>query len=244
MGQSDLALRKPQLAQAQAAVDSAEADLRQALLDLERTVIKAPFNAMITERNVNIGAYVGSQESLATLVGTDAFWIEAVVSLDQLHMIDLDYPEGCPVKIKSQAGFGKWEGKVIQIAGKLNETSRMATVIVEVKKPLGDAEGPSVSRLMIDDYVYAEITGRELPGVIEIPRSALQDDTTVWVLKDNALDIRNVSLAWKDTDKVYIGRGVTPGELIVTTGLSTPVQGMPLETLEAETPAVKNSTEA
>jgi RND family efflux transporter MFP subunit len=244
MAQSDLALRKPQLAQAQAAVDSAEADLRQALLDLERTVIKAPFNAMIMERDVNVGTYVGAQDSLASLVGIDAFWIEAVVSLDQLHMIDLDHPEGCPVKIHSQAGFGEWDGKVIQVAGKLNDASRMATVIVEVENPMGGAEGPSAARLMIDDYVYAEITGRELPGVIEIPRSALQDDDAVWVLKDNALDIRKVSLAWKDADKVYISNGVEPGEQIVTSGLSTPVQGMPLQTLEAATPAAENKTEA
>ena len=234
VAQTDLALRKPQLQQARADVAAAEADLRQARLDLDRTVVRAPFNAMIVERNVNVGTYAGSQESLATIVGTDEFWVEAVVSLEQLAFVDLDYPGGCPVVIRSQAGAGSWQGRVTQIAGKLNETSRMATVIVAVKNPLGTADKPSAARLMIDDYVYADITGRELSGVIELPRAALQDGDTVWVNAGNTLDIRNVTLAWKSADKIYLQDGVAPGEQVVMSGLSTPVQGMPLKTVDNE----------
>ena len=106
VAETALALRKPQLQQARAAVASAEADLRQARLNLERTVIQAPFNAMVIERHVNVGTYAGTQDSLATIVGTDAFWIEAVVPVDQLSRIDLNYPGGCPAMIRSQVGDG------------------------------------------------------------------------------------------------------------------------------------------
>ena len=235
VAQTDLALRKPQLQQARASVDSAEADLRQAMLDLNRTVVRSPFNAMIVERSVDVGTYVGAQESLATLVGTDEFWVEAVVSLDQLALIDLDYPGGCPAVIRSQAGGGQWTGHVIQVAGKLNETSRMATVIIAVKDPLARTQASSASRLMIDDYVYADITGRELTDVIELPRAALQDNDTVWINQDNQLDIRPVSLAWKSDTMVYLNSGVTAGEKVVMSGLATPVQGMPLKTADDET---------
>lgn len=230
--QTDLALRKPHLAQAQADVASAEADLRQAMLNLNRTKVCAPFNAMIIERNVNVGAYVGAQENLATIVGTDEFWIEAVVSLDQLSLIDLDHPGGCPAAIRSQSGGGNWPGRVIQVAGKLNESSRMATVIVAVKNPLGTAENPSSARFMIDDYVDVDITGRALKDVIELPRAALKDGNTVWVNRDNTLDIRDVALAWKNADKVYLKSGVASGEQVVVSSLSTPVQGMSLKTAD------------
>ena len=230
--QTDLALRKPHLAQAQANIASAEADLRQAMLNLNRTKVCAPFNAMIIERNVNVGAYVGAQENLATIVGTDEFWVEAVVSLDQLSLIDLDHPSGCPAAIRSQSGGGNRPGRVIQVAGKLNESSRMATVIVAVKNPLGTAENPSSARLMIDDYVDVDITGRALKDVIELPRAALKDGNTVWVNRDNALDIRDVALAWKNADKVYLKSGVASGEQVVVSSLSTPVQGMSLKTVD------------
>lgn len=227
--QTDLALRKPQLQQARAAVASAEADLRQARLDLRRTVVRAPFNALVIERDVNVGTYVGAQESLATIVGTDTFWIEAVVPLDQLSQIDFDYPGGCPVVVRSQAGGGRRQGRVVRIAGKLNETSRMATVIVAVSDPLGLTAQDTGIPLMIDDYVFVEITGRQLSGVIELPRAVLQDGDAVWV-KDSSdcLDIRTVTLAWKSDDTVYVQDGLTPGERVVISELATPVRGMPL----------------
>ena len=236
VAQTDLALRKPHLAQARADVTSAEADLRQAKLNLNRTKVNVPFNAMIVERNVNLGAYVGAQDTLATIVGTDQFWIEAVVSLDQLPLIDLDLPGGCPAAVRSQSGVGSWQGRVIQVVGKLNENSRMATVIVAVKDPLGMSKNnPSSTRLMIDDYVQVEITGRRLKGVIELPRAALKDGNRVWVNHDNTLDIRDVALVWKSADKVYLENGVASGEQVVMSNLSTPVQGMPLKTVPKET---------
>lgn len=231
--ETDLALRKPQLKQAMASVASAEAGLRQARLDLERTSVKAPFNALITDRNVNIGTYVGAGETLATIVGTDEYWVEALVSLDQLQMIDLESADGCPAVVRSQSGNGVWEGKVLRVEGRLNETSRMATVIVAVSNPLGQPAEGRVAPLMIDDYVNIEIAGRELPDVIEIPRSSLRDRNTVWVNSDNSLDIRPVTLAWKSADKVYIAGGLTNGEQVVVSDLSAPVQGMALRVLDA-----------
>ncbi|MBN1903915.1 MAG: efflux RND transporter periplasmic adaptor subunit [Deltaproteobacteria bacterium] len=227
--QTDLALRKPQLQQAIATVASAEAGLRQAMLDLERTEVKAPFNALIIDRNVNIGAYVTPGETLTTLVGTDELWVEALVSLDQLKMIDLEYPGGCPAVVRSQTGNGAWEGKVVRVSGKLNDSSRMATVIISVSDPLGLAKKSSVSPMMIQDYVNVEITGSLLPDIIEIPRSALHDDNTVWVCSNNSLDIRSVTIVWKSTDKIYISGGLTTGEQVILSDLSAPVQGMALK---------------
>ena len=227
--QTDLILRKPQLKQAMAAVASAEADLRQARLELDRTMIKAPFNALIIDRNVNTGTYVSPGETVATIVGTDEYWVEAVVPLDKVSMIDLNYDGGCPVTITSQSGSGSWEGRVVRVAGKLNETSRMATVIVGVSDPLGYNSNKGGPRLMIDDYVNVEITGRVMSDIIEIPRTALRDGDTVWVCSNDSLDIRPVTVAWKSKDKVYIEKGISTGENLVISDLSAPIQGMALK---------------
>ena len=96
VSQTDLALRKPQLQQAQAAVESARANLRQAQLNLNRTAMRIPFNAMILERSVNLGAYVSAGESLAFIADTDEYWVKAMVALDQVSWIDMDRPGGCP----------------------------------------------------------------------------------------------------------------------------------------------------
>ena len=51
----DLALRKPHLEKALADLAAAEADLRQADLQLERTRLAAPFNAILRARHVTVG---------------------------------------------------------------------------------------------------------------------------------------------------------------------------------------------
>ena len=109
----------------------------------------------------------------------------------------------------------------------------MATVILSVSDPLGLKADDPASPLIIDDYVFVEIAGRELSGVIELPRSSLQDGDTVWVCNDNTLDIRPVTLAWKNTDNVYIKSGLSPGNQIVTSEIASPVQGMALRIIDA-----------
>jgi len=71
----ELLLRKPQLATAEAAVAAARAALQQAQLDLKRTEIRAPYNAMVVSRNVDLGSQVSVGTPLASLVGTDEYWV-------------------------------------------------------------------------------------------------------------------------------------------------------------------------
>ena len=60
---TELSLRKPQLAQELARVKAAQASVLRAERNLERTEIRAPYDAMIESRNVGLGSFVsmGSQ---------------------------------------------------------------------------------------------------------------------------------------------------------------------------------------
>lgn len=226
---TELALRKPQLDQALADVALAEADLAQARLDLDRTVIHAPFNALVLERNVNLGSKVDASDALATLVGTDAYWIEVTVPLDSLKFLDMTL-QGAPAAVHSQLGGESWAGRVLRMTGTLDEDSRMAALLVAVDDPLTSGTVP----LVLNDYVKVDIQGRELDNVYELPRSALRRGETVWVANGHALDIRNVAIVWRDGERVYVQTGLAPGERVVLSDIPAPVQGMPLELTGAE----------
>ena len=88
----ELALRQPQLAAKQAQLEAAKAGVRQTELALERTVVKAPFNAVVQSAGIDVGAQVSTQSILARLVGSDTFYIRALVPLDRLKWIIL--PDG------------------------------------------------------------------------------------------------------------------------------------------------------
>ena len=68
---SDLALKKPQIAQARAGVQAAELSLSRAESDLSRTQISLPFDARITETMVDEGQYVGVGRTVASVLLTD-----------------------------------------------------------------------------------------------------------------------------------------------------------------------------
>ncbi len=224
---TDLALRKPQLQKAQAAVASAEADLRAAMLDLERTVVKAPFNTLVTECLVNVGANVSAQTSLVTIADTDEYWVEAVVPVDRLAHLDLT--AGSPAVVRSQSGKAQRQGRAVRTTGKISETSRMAKVIVAIADPLGIKANGAGDQLILGDYVTVKIQGRTLKSVIELPRTALRDGNSVWLYDNGKLAVKPVTVSWKDNQRVYITQGLASGNQVIVSDLSIPVQGMQLK---------------
>ncbi|MFT6554562.1 efflux RND transporter periplasmic adaptor subunit [Alcanivorax sp. DSM 26295] len=109
-GNRHLVLRQPQLKQARARVDFAEAALRRAELDLQRTRISAPFDAQILSRDVATGSQVSTGDSLARLVATDRYWVSASVPLSQLRWLrfaEEDGEQGAPVTLRHEAAWGR-----------------------------------------------------------------------------------------------------------------------------------------
>jgi RND family efflux transporter MFP subunit len=222
---SALARREPQLARAGAALAEAEANLAEARANLERTVIVAPFNALVLSRNVGPGSQAGTGDVLATLVSTDAYWVEAVVPLDRLRAIREKAGDGLPVEVSVSGGQRK--GLVDKVTGVLDADARMGQTLIRVDDPLCLLAGdPSAVPLLLNDQVQVAVHLGVRPGVIVLPRSALRGMNTVWTAADGRLDIRRVEVLWRDADHVYISSGLRPGEVIVTSDLAAPIQGM------------------
>lgn len=224
---TDLVLRKPQLAQARAAVKSAEADLEKAMLNKSRTTIRVPFNGLVLEKKVDKGSLVTVQESIATLVSVDYFHVESLVPPDQLQAINVDPEHGSQARIRSPFSNHSWQGRVIRTTGKISVSSRMAGVLVAVKDPLGLKTDSRP--MMLDDHVVVDIQGRLFKQVVKLPRKLLRDQNTVWINADGQLEIRPVSVVWKQDGTIYISKGLTPEDAIIETDLPAPVPGMSLQ---------------
>jgi len=230
---SPLLIKEPQLTAAQAMLVAETADVKKAQLDLARTKISAPFNAIVRKKQVDIGSQVSNQEQLAELVGTDEYWIQASMPVDRLNWIMIPRNSGDPgakVRILYRNGI-ELNGIVIKLLGELEAEGRMARVLVEVKDPLGlkvaEKKHPP---LLIGEYVRMEIEGRQLKNVYRIPRTALRDNTRIWLFSnDGKLEIRTVETLWRDAQAVLLIDGLQPGEQLIVSDLSNPVDGMPLQ---------------
>ncbi|MDD2389132.1 MAG: efflux RND transporter periplasmic adaptor subunit [Desulfobacterales bacterium] len=235
-----LMLRRPQLENLRATLEAARAKLDQARVNLARTEIKAPFNAVVQSREVNQGTRVSESTVLATLVGTDAYWVEVSVTVSQLRWIRIPQTEKDPgslVKIYDSAAWGDGvyrQGRVIRLEAGLEEQGRMARLLVQVEDPLSlQADSAGQPRMLIGAYVRVEIQGQAVPLAAAIEREFIRNGSSVWVMDaEGRLAIRPVKIAFRGMDRLLITGGIEPGERLVITDLAAPVEGMSLRTAD------------
>lgn len=232
-----LALREPHMESVEAALASSKSALERAKLDVSRTVLRAPFNAMITDEAVDVGQLVGPTNNLATLVGTDTFWVQVSVPMTTLPWIDVpgvSAEEGSSARIVQDIGATpiEREGRVVRLLGDLDPKGRMARLLVEIDDPLGlERERDGGLPLLLGAYVRVDIEGKTLENVVVVPRRAVREDGTVWIAtKENQLLMQPVHVAWRGRDDVYVDRGLSPGDRVIVSRLVTPVPGMKIRT--------------
>ena len=239
--QEALILRKPQLNAARSEVEDARAAVEQAELDLQRTTIKAPFDAHILSRNVNVGSQVSPGQNLGRLVGRDTYWVEATVPLAKLRRLEFPKDEtakGAEVRIQNRTAWEEGEfrqGQLYKMVGTLEERTRMARVLVTVSDPLAYLpENDEKPEMMIGSFVEARIQAEPIPDVIRLSRDYVRSNETVWVMKENKLRIRDVKIVFQDSKYAYIKEGLNEDDKVVTTNLTTVVDGAALR-MESDT---------
>jgi len=240
-----LALRQPQLRIAQSNVDAANARRERARLNQRRAAVEAPFDAVVRGNTAQIGQFLSPQTPIATLVATDVFWVQAAVGLDRLDEIALPgfnnaLGSHAVVRLRLGERIVTREGRVIRVLSDIDETARMARVLIEVDDPLLRGEHAEALRasgalpLFLGAYVDVEVQGQRTLDAVPIPREALRDGHYVWLLTpESTLDIRRVDIGWRADDAVYVTNGLAGGESLIISHLAVPVHGMLLRTDDA-----------
>ena len=237
---------------AEAAETASKVALEQAQLDLKRTGIRAPFNAMVQSRNVDLGSQVAVGSSLASLVGTDECWVEVSVPVDELTWIRIpgfNSKEGSTTRIYHQGAWGPdihRTGVVTRLMSEVEPKGRMARLLVAVVDPLELKAAPEARRpLILGGYVRVEIAGHKLSNIVRVARTALRDGNQVWVMgTDDTLEIRDVRVAWAGNDHVCVADGLETGDRLIVSDLGTPVAGMELRTTESAGERPRQGAEA
>lgn len=235
----ELALRKPQRKNAQVSLEAAESTLEQARLQLERTRVYAPFNAVVQEELVDEGQLVNPQTRLATLIGTDQFWVQVSIPVDRLRWLAFSGTEGTDASdvtvIQEVSGDAQIErpARLVRLLGDLDPVGRMARVLVEIDDPLdleSDAN-PHTIPLMLGAYVRVEIKGKSVEEVFAVPRTSIREGDQVWIMdEEDRLVFRPVEVLHRSKDRVLIRNGLEGGERIVTNRIPSPLPGMKLRT--------------
>jgi RND family efflux transporter MFP subunit len=229
-----LALNKPQVAEAQAKLRAAEADLDNARLNLGRTNITVPFDGRVLERNIGVGQFVSGATTLGRVFATNTVEIRLPLTDSQLGELALPIgfvaQEGKAPHVNLKANIGGtdriWKGRIARVNASVDSQSRLVYAIAEVEDPYGEAADRGMP-LAVGLFVSADIEGVVPHDALVMPRNALRGEDKVYVINDaNKLEIRTVDLLSTSVDRIVVMSGVSAGEKVVTSPVRSAYSGM------------------
>jgi len=222
---SEMVLRIPYLKSAEAGLAAAEAMLEKALEDLDRTMIKAPFNCRVREVSLNLGATVAPGTRLGMIYDPNKVMVRLSFTMEDFAQIPKESAIDLTAELSGEPH--RWEAAVMWDGGEIDRATLSAYLLAEVK-PNPDAS----ARFRLPPpglFVKAELTGAKLPGVIAVPRKAVRGRNSIAILNSkNELEFRTVTIARSNSQFLYVTSGIEDGEKVILTKLEMPLEGMKL----------------
>ncbi len=173
------------LAEAEARLMKARADLKLAELHLERTNISLPYASRVINADVGVGELVGP----ADLVGGAASRLGAVYRLGALQVDapieqqDLQYLDPVIGRAARVVGeTGSWQARVVRVSSVIAPRTRLASVFLKFAQ-----DEPRDSLPAPGTFVEIDVEGPAYEDVYVLPESVLQERDSVWVVRNGLL---------------------------------------------------------
>ena len=238
----DLYLRKPQLELAEAQLLAAHADLNTARDNLDRTNIRAPYDALIRNKHSDLGQFVSAGTPLADIFSVESAEIRLPIPQSKLAYLELPdlgtYDKGSPIDLYTDVSgeVKHWTAFLHRTEGTFDERSRALFTVARIEDPYA-LKDTDRQPLRIGTFVNANIEGRELADIVTLPRYVLRAGNFVWVV-DESMHLRNrkVTILRTGGDLVYISAGLDEGDLVSLTNLDSSFDGSRVR-IQSSTPS-------
>jgi RND family efflux transporter MFP subunit len=232
---TDLYLRKPQLDTTKAQLLSAQADLQKAEDDLERTSIRAPYDAIIRKKRGDLGQYVTPGTAVADIFSVDFAEVRLAVSQSKLRYLELpeigqqaDTQKSTLVDLYTDVNgeVSHWTAHLQRTEGVFDERSRVLFAVARLEDPYALLVGDS-KPLRMGTFVKANILGREMYDIAVLPRHVLRAGNFIWVV-DEQMTLRNrkVQTLRTEGNELYVSNGLQTGDLVSLTKVSGALPGL------------------
>ena len=223
---TDLALRKPQLAQAKANLEAAKAQLERAKRNLDRAVFTAPFNGRVRSKNTDMNSIVFPGTLLGSIYGTESFEVQLPITDQDVKFTGLDFnglqiPENKQLNVIFDIGGKQLNGKVIRAEAEVDPKTRMLSVVASIS----DVENRNLNTVLVGQYIQATIFGVEVENIFVVPRNNIRNES-VWVV-DSQMELmnRSVSIIRYESEYAIINEGIENGDRLLQSRLSSLING-------------------
>jgi RND family efflux transporter MFP subunit len=226
---------------AEASLQEARAAMEQAMRDLERTALTAPFDGLVRREAVDVGQFVSRGSPVATVYASDQAEVRLPIADRQLAFLNLpvdhrgELPAEQQPRVTLRAEYAgrslEWQGTIVRTEAQIDTASRMVHVVARIS----NAAQPVP--LNVGLFVNAEIEGLLADDIVVLPRTALRDGDRVLVVDgENNLRYREIEPLRLYKDEVLIQAGLAAGERVCVSPLQTAVDGMPVQPVTENAP--------
>jgi multidrug efflux pump subunit AcrA (membrane-fusion protein) len=228
----------------EAQVARTEAARGRAERDLEKTRITTPFELRVGEVHVEALQFAAAGQPLVTADGVARVEVTAQIPLEAFprlvgaarsgEMIGMAALEAAGERITAIVSLiadpsQSWQGRLVRVEGALDPQARSVPVVVAVDDPYAGADPPERLPLVPNMYVEVTLTGPEGPPRISVPDHVVHGGDTLYLRDpDGRLELRAVTLAFRQRGLAVIESGLEPGEAVVTSDLVPAIPGMRL----------------
>lgn len=204
----DLDVVQNNITAAEAQLADAKARLASADRALGDTVIRAPFQGIVSRRSVNIGDVVSSGTELFTIIDPSSMRLEGSVPSDDLRALRV----GAAVEFMVRGYDTTFQGRIQRIAPQADATTRQVPIYVAIPNVGG--------RLVAGLFAEGRVVSESANGVV-VPINAVNtsDPAAPWVLRvsDGKTERVNVKLGLRDprTELVNVAAGLNDGDVLL-----------------------------
>lgn len=210
--------------------------MTRAKINLDRCHIKAPFTSRIISYQIEQDQYVTPGMKAVTIADDSLLEVEVpLYGKDAVNWLTIDEnPEaqnwfGTPAQVPVVVRWTEnptvtFQGTLHRIADYSAKTRSLKAVI-----RLNDQKTTTPFPLVAGMFVSAEIPGKMMKDVIQVPRSAVSFENTVYIIRENRLHTIPVTVARVQGEFAYISAGLEEGEQIIITRLIDPLENSLLE---------------
>lgn len=176
---------------------------------LARTVVRAPFDGVVSERKVSAGDTASIGKELVKVIDPTSMRFEGRVSADRINAVKVG--QAVSFRINGYSGQ-EFRGVVKRVDPAANEVTRQVEVLVSFAP--GSVQ-PRVSGLYGEGRIESETT-----SALMLPENALVkagDKAYTWRLKGNALNKADLQVGVRDprTGAYEVRGGLMAGDLIL-----------------------------
>lgn len=224
--------------------------LSERRLDLEKTVIRAPFDCRIAEVNIELNQFAPAGAMLIKAVNISAVEIPVQLSPTELsNLLSFDMPEKSPIlstrldmdAIREMIGISatvrvplfnkqaQWQATFMRTSDSIDLDTGAITVYVKVDHPYEKVVPSERPPLLPNLYTEVELQGSPRHNRYVIPFQAIHDGFIYQVDAESRLHKQQVKIEMIMGDLAIIHEGVHENTSIVTTDLVPAIEGMLLK---------------